>query len=113
MKTRVLAALGVRLLDAHGNAVAPTPDGLAALARVDAVELDPRLAQARMTIMSDVNNPLTGPQGATAVFGPQKGVVTADVAAIDRTLEGYAARVEAAMQRRAAQNPVAGAAGRG
>jgi len=107
----LLAALGTRLLDAHGNAVAPTPDGLAALMRVDAVELDPRLAQARMTIMSDVNNPLTGPQGATAVFGPQKGVVTADVAAIDRTLEGYAARVEAAMQRRAAQNPGAGAAG--
>ncbi len=107
----VLAALGARFLDAAGNAVAPTPDGLATLARVDLAGLDPRLPEMRMTIMSDVNNPLTGEHGATAVFGPQKGVVNADVAAIDRTLARYAALVEAAVGRRAAQNPGAGAAG--
>ena len=56
----LLAALGLRLLDAHGRNVAPTPDGLAALASVDASALDPRSKACAITIMSDVNNPLAG-----------------------------------------------------
>lgn len=107
----LLAVLGVRFLDAADGLLAPTPDGLAGLARVDVAKLDPRLAAARMTIMSDVNNPLTGEQGATAVFGPQKGVADADVALVDRTLARYAALVEMALARHASQSPGAGAAG--
>lgn len=107
----MLAALGVRLQDAAGADVAPSPDGLARLATVDAAGLDPRILQARLTIMSDVDNPLTGERGATAVFGPQKGVAAEAVGAIDATLARYAARVESALGKRASQLRGAGAAG--
>ena len=59
----------------------------------------------------DVNNPLCGERGATAVFGPQKGVRPGDVATIDATLSRYAALVEGAVGRRVAEKPGAGAAG--
>jgi glycerate kinase len=107
----MLAALGVRFLDAAGREIAPTPEGLAHLARVDAGAIDQRLATTRITVMSDVDNPLNGPRGATAVFGPQKGVAAHHVDAIDRTLARYAALVEAALGFRAAHLPGAGAAG--
>ncbi len=107
----LLVALGLRLLDADGRDVEPTPDGLARLARADASALDARLADGEITIMSDVDNPLAGARGATAIFGPQKGVEAGQVAAIDATLARYAAIVEAAIGRRASERPGAGAAG--
>jgi len=107
----LLAALGVRFLDASGRDVEPTPDGLARLARVDASALDARLASCGITIMSDVNNPLAGPRGATTIFGPQKGVAPAAIAGIDATLARYARIVERAIGRHAADRPGAGAAG--
>jgi glycerate kinase len=107
----LLAALGVALLDANGRNLAPTPDGLAHLANADASALDPRLRSCAITIMSDVNNPLTGERGATAIFGPQKGVARERVVAIDGTLARYATIVEHALARRAAGDPGAGAAG--
>src|SRR5438552_1892677 len=55
-----LAALGLALADANGRNIDPTPEGLASLASIDASSLDPRIRQSRITIMSDVNNPLTG-----------------------------------------------------
>src|SRR3981189_2595734 len=70
----MLAALGMRLLDSEGRDVEPTPDGLAKLAGVEVSGPDPRRQQTSITIMSDVDNVLTGPGGATAIFGPQKGV---------------------------------------
>jgi len=107
----LLAALGLKLVDARGAAVAPTPEGLAALARVDATALDARIEEAAITIMSDVNNPLCGVQGASAVFGPQKGVRDGEIAAFDATLAHFAALAEQATGRSAAANPGAGAAG--
>jgi len=107
----MLAALGLRFLDASGRDIAPTPEGLAALARVDATGLMPALAQAHITIMSDVDNPLCGAQGATAVFGPQKGVAAGALAGLDATLLRYATVVERALGREAATKPGAGAAG--
>ena len=107
----LLEALGLALFDSAGQALAPTPDGLATLARLDASALDPRLAACEIRIMSDVNNPLTGPLGATAIFGPQKGVRAADIAAFDALLGRFAALAEEALGRRAAQGPGAGAAG--
>ncbi len=107
----MLAALGVRLLDADGADIAPTPAGMAALARIDAAGVDPRLAQSDITIMSDVDNPLCGKRGATAIFGPQKGVREADIARIDATLARYAAMIERALGRDASAKPGAGAAG--
>jgi glycerate kinase len=97
--------------DAKGRAVAPGPDGLATLARADASALDPRLAASRITIMSDVNNPLTGERGATAIFGPQKGVKKEEQARFDDALARFAESAQAAIGRRAADAPGAGAAG--
>jgi glycerate kinase len=107
----MLVALGVRFLDASGAAVAPTPEGLAHLVAVDASHLDPRLRACAITIMSDVNNPLCGPTGATAIFGPQKGVTAAEIAAFDATLARYAALAEQALRGSVATAPGAGAAG--
>jgi glycerate kinase len=107
----LLAELGLELTDAHGNASMPTPAGLADLARVNGATLDPRLIDASITIMSDVNNPLSGERGATTIFGPQKGVLPADVQAIDGVLRAFAAKAEAALGREAASQPGAGAAG--
>jgi len=107
----LLQALGVRLADAQGAAVAPTADGLAALAFVDARGLDPRVAESRLAILSDVNNPLCGALGATAVFGPQKGVTPERVERFDATLARFAARAEDAFGRPVATRPGSGAAG--
>ncbi len=107
----MLAALGLRLVDAGGKAVAPTPAGLTLLARADADGLDPRLRECAITIMSDVNNPLCGERGATAIFGPQKGVRTDEITTIDATLARYAALTERAIGASAAARPGAGAAG--
>ena len=107
----LLAGLGLKLVDAKGQGVEPTPAGLATLAHVDASQLDPRLAQVRITIMSDVNNPLCGERGATAIFGPQKGVRPEAVAPIDARLAHFAALAEAALGQRAQDRPGAGAAG--
>jgi glycerate kinase len=107
----LLAALGMTILDANGREVEPTPAGLAALVRVDASGLDPRLAHTHITIMSDVGNPLCGERGATAVFGPQKGVRPEAVAEIDRRLAHFATLAENAVGRKAQDRPGAGAAG--
>jgi glycerate kinase len=107
----LLAALGLSLRDAAGRDVGPGPEGLATLASVDAAGLDPRLAACAITLMSDVNNPLTGEQGATAIFGPQKGVAAAQIRPFDEAIAHFAASAEAAVGRRAAHAPGAGAAG--
>ena len=107
----MLAALGLRIYDDSGRPVPATPQGLATAARADADGLDGRLSDASITIMSDVNNPLCGERGATAVFGPQKGVRPADIPTLDATLARYSALVESSVGRTVAQQPGAGAAG--
>jgi glycerate kinase len=107
----MLMALGLSLLDANGREIAPGPDGLANLARADVGALDPRLASCAITIMSDVNNSLTGEHGATAIFGPQKGVTPAQIRRFDDALARFAERAETAVGWRAATAPGAGAAG--
>ena len=107
----LLAALGLSLADAHGKGVDPTPEGLASLASIDASSLDPRIQQSRITIMSDVNNPLTGGRGATAIFGPQKGVRPERIGAVDATLDRFASIAEKAIGHHVRDRPGAGAAG--
>jgi len=107
----MLAALGLRLLDAKGRAVDATPEGLANLVAVDAAGLDPRLRQTTITIMSDVDNVLTGPRGATAIFGPQKGARPERVGELDARLARFASLVEKALGKTARDRPGAGAAG--
>ena len=107
----LLAGLGARLVGGDGRAIAPRPEALAQVRRVDVSALEPRLAASRITIMSDVNNPLTGARGATAIFGPQKGVTPELQERYDGAIAGFAGLAEAALGRRAADNPGAGAAG--
>jgi glycerate 2-kinase len=107
----LLVGLGLTLFDDQGRELEPTPDGLARLARVDASGLDKRLASASFVGMSDVDNPLTGEHGATAIFGPQKGVPAASIEEIDGVLGRFAALLEAALGRSARDLPGSGAAG--
>jgi glycerate kinase len=107
----LLAALGLKLADAKGRDVDPTPAGLASLAEVDASVLDSRLAQAHITIMSDVDNPLCGERGATAIFGAQKGMRADAAAELDARLARFAVLTERAVGRSAKDRPGAGAAG--
>jgi glycerate kinase len=107
----LLAGLGMKLFDAQGQELEPTPEQLARLHRVDVSQLDARLADASFVGMSDVDNPLTGEHGATAVFGPQKGVGPEQIASVDAALARFADLLEPALQRTARNLPGAGAAG--
>ncbi len=83
----MLRALGVRLLDAAGAPIGPGARGLAELREVDLSGLDPRARGIVWRIACDVDNPLLGPRGAAAVFGPQKGANSEEVELIDQGLE--------------------------
>lgn len=110
----MLAALGARFLDAAGQPVGPGGGGLRDLATADLSGLDARLTAVDLVLASDVDNPLTGPKGAPAVYGPQKGASPEDVAALDANLTHYAAVLERTLGARAAAHalaPGAGAAG--
>ncbi|GAA4319920.1 glycerate kinase [Streptomyces venetus] len=110
----MLSALGARFLDADGEPVPPGGGGLAALAGADLSHLDPRLAEIEFVLASDVDNPLTGPKGAPAVYGPQKGASPDDVEALDAALAHFAKVLEGAVGPKAAEyaaSPGAGAAG--
>ncbi|WP_033494139.1 glycerate kinase [Bifidobacterium biavatii] len=104
-------ALGARLLDAHNQ---PIPRGggfLDRLAVIDVTGLDVRLAATDIIIASDVTNPLIGPTGASAVFGPQKGATPDMVAHLDANLAHYAAVIAEQLGRDVAHTPGAGGAG--
>ncbi|MEM5419988.1 glycerate kinase [Paraburkholderia ferrariae] len=107
----LLAGLGLQLFDAVGKPLEPTPQALVHVARVDVSGLDARLREASFVGMSDVDNPLTGEHGATAVFGPQKGVTPEQVAPIDAALGRFADLLEAALGRRERDEAGSGAAG--
>jgi glycerate kinase len=104
-------ALGVRFLDADGRELPPGGAALARLARVDVTGLDPRVAATAFQVACDVTNPLLGPRGAAAVFGPQKGADATAVADLDAALTRWADVVEAAVGRSVRDVPGAGAAG--
>ncbi|RRQ76102.1 glycerate kinase [Streptomyces griseofuscus] len=110
----MLAALGARFLGEDGAPVPPGGGGLAGLARADLSALDPRLSSVSLVLASDVDNPLTGPKGAPAVYGPQKGASPEDVRALDTALGHYVVVLEDSVGARAveyAAAPGAGAAG--
>lgn len=104
-------ALGVHLLDCHGEELQPGGGELQRLAKIDDSELDPRLQQVALLLASDVTNPLTGPQGAAAVFGPQKGAQPADVTALDQGLHHYAQVIKQDLGKDVEELAGAGAAG--
>ena len=107
----MLQALGARLLDAEGRALGPGGASLARLARIDVSGLDPRLQASQFHIACDVDNPLAGPRGASAVFGPQKGATPQMVAQLDAALAHYGALIARDFGREVADMPGAGAGG--
>lgn len=110
----MLTALGARFLDADGEPVAPGGGALGDLATADLSGLDPRLSAVDLVLASDVDNPLTGPKGAPAVYGPQKGASPDDVETLDAALAHFAKVLEEAVGSGAAEHaaaPGAGAAG--
>ena len=110
----LLQGLGARLLDARGQELGRGGADLARLARVDLSGLDPRIRQTEFILAADVDNPLTGPRGAAAVFGPQKGASLEVVAQLDAALAVFRDRLADALgdsALRAAEAPGAGAAG--
>ena len=107
----MVQALGVGLVDERGDDVARGGAALCDLAAINLTGLDERIARVQMLVASDVDNPLLGPAGAAAVFGPQKGASPADVALLSRALARWAALTQAATGEDLAREAGAGAAG--
>ena len=106
-----MQALGVQLLNAQGTPLARGGLALAQLARIKLEQLDPRLAQVRFDIAADVNNPLCGPHGASAIFGPQKGASPEQVAQLDAALGHFADHCAQVLPNDVREQPGSGAAG--
>ena len=104
-------ALGARFLDSSGNPLAPGGSALARLDRIVVDGLHPALSEATVIAATDVTNPLCGPDGASAVFGPQKGANPDMVQELDAALENYARVVARDLGRDVSGQPGAGAAG--
>lgn len=104
----MLRGLGARLLDGDGRELGGAPSELGRVASVDAAAVAELFADVEVRVACDVTNPLTGPNGATAVFGPQKGVAPGRVAALDAVLGHFA---DVAGHGHLAGEPGAGAAG--
>ncbi|EIZ2211348.1 glycerate kinase [Cronobacter sakazakii] len=107
----MMQALGARFLDGEGRELAPGGAALTRLERLDLSALDPRLAQVSVTAACDVDNPLCGEKGASAVFGPQKGATPAMVTELDAALRRFGEQLEAATGKAIISAPGAGAAG--
>jgi glycerate 2-kinase len=105
------AALGARFWTSSGSRRPEGGAGLLSVERLDLDGLDSRIADATVILACDVDNPLTGPYGAAAVYGPQKGATAETVALLDRALDHWADVVAAATGRDLRNLPGAGAAG--
>ena len=107
----LLAALGVRFLDREGQELPLGGAALARLSQIDLTGLDTRLAQVEVMVAADVDNPLCGPRGASAVFGPQKGASPEQVVQLDEALAHYADVMAATLGEDLRDLPGVGAAG--
>ena len=107
----LLAALGAKFLDQDGKTLPQGPAALRDLAQIDLSAMDARVTATEWLIASDVNNPLCGPHGASAIFGPQKGANEADVAFLDAALSHFADKTALATGNDRREQPGAGAAG--
>ncbi|EHO52496.1 glycerate kinase family protein [Lentilactobacillus kisonensis] len=104
-------AIGARLLDSAGNQIQVGGGQLDQLERIDTSKIDPRIKDLEILIASDVTNPLVGKDGASAVFGPQKGATPEMVETLDSNLQHYAAVIKADLGKDLANYAGAGAAG--
>jgi glycerate kinase len=107
----MLQALGAHLLDEQGQEICAGGGSLNQLAKIDISNLDPRLQECRIEVACDVDNPLTGERGASAVFGPQKGATPEMVTELDANLAHFSSLVERDLGKEIAEVPGSGAAG--
>ena len=106
-----LQALGLGLFDDQGNSLARGGLALAGVVRIDLTGLDPRLTEVRFEIAADVNNPLCGEHGASAIFGPQKGASAEQVRLLDQALGHFADHCAQVLPKDVRDEPGSGAAG--
>ncbi|WNY83930.1 glycerate kinase [Cronobacter dublinensis] len=107
----MMQALGARFLDSQQRGLLPGGASLASLEHIEMSGLDPRLAHTTFTVACDVDNPLCGAKGASAIFGPQKGATPEMVAQLDAALRRFGTTLEAATGKSIISAPGAGAAG--
>lgn len=104
-------ALGVKFLDAKGQALSGNAQNLKAIAQIDLTKMKVNPKTIEIIILSDVNNPLCGENGAAKVFGPQKGAKANQIKILDEGLQHYAEKLKEVYNRDFASIPGAGAAG--
>lgn len=90
----IAQALGAVFLDEKGQRLTPLPEKMMTIRQIDLTGLDARLHQVEVILLADVTNPLTGPQGASAIFGPQKGASPQEVVYLDQALSHLADLIE-------------------
>ena len=105
------AALGVRFIDAKGQSFVPVGETLHDIAHIDVSGLDPLLKETNIVTMCDIDNPLCGPHGASAVFGPQKGADAECIKMLDNGLHHMADVIRRDLQKDVLNLPGSGAAG--
>lgn len=103
--------LGVKFLDSSGNELPSGGAALSNLEKIDCSGLDPRLAETTILVACDVDNPLCGPRGASAVYGPQKGATPIMIEELDQALKHYSYITKVTTGKDVAERPGAGAAG--
>ena len=107
----MVQAMGGSLTDSTGRELSRGGIALADLANIDISGLDNRMAEASVVVACDVNNPLCGPRGASAIFGPQKGATSDDVRELDAALANYAEVIAKDLHTDVAEIPGSGASG--
>ncbi|MCR4459674.1 MULTISPECIES: glycerate 2-kinase [unclassified Pseudescherichia] len=107
----MVQALGAKLCDANGTEIGHGGGSLMSLNNIDISGLDPRLASCTLRVACDVTNPLTGEQGASRIFGPQKGATDAQIVELDNNLSHYADVIKKSLRVDVKEVPGAGAAG--
>ena len=107
----MIQAMGGKLTDANGDDLARGGIALSNLANIEVTGLDPRMSGANVVVACDVNNPLCGPRGASAIFGPQKGATSEDVQELDAALGNFAEVIAKDLHTDVAEIPGAGASG--
>ena len=107
----MMKAFGAQFLDQSGTSLLPDVCALLQLAKIDLQYLDPRLTKTEIVVACDVNNPLCGKNGASRIFGPQKGATGDDIVVLDKALARYGDVLAINTGRNIAVEPGSGAAG--
>ncbi len=105
------SAIGAKLLDKNNKEIHPSGENLSLIDKIDLSNLDQRIKDIEVQVACDVNNPLCGETGASAIFGPQKGASTNDIEILDRNLFHWSKLIKNQMGKDVKDIPGAGAAG--